>query len=157
MRTLTVLRYRPGAGSPINQTMRFTRHSRFVTALVALFSVLFMQLAVAAYACPTIKATPEIASQAGWASADSHSEMSGCEGGVDPEQPALCFAYSQEGGQSLYKPQVPDVQPAVVVDVVRQIVDATLVLRPDTTYAQAPWLMRASAPPLSIRNCCFRI
>ncbi|HYC41627.1 MAG TPA: hypothetical protein VEB70_01420, partial [Noviherbaspirillum sp.] len=74
--------------------MRFTRHSRFVTALVALFSVLFMQLAVAAYACPTIKATPEIAAQAGWASAESHSEMGGCEGGVDVEQPALCFAYS---------------------------------------------------------------
>lgn len=137
--------------------MRFTRHSRFVTALVALFSLLFMQLAVAAYACPTIKATPEIASHDGWATADSHAEMGGCEGGVDPERPALCFAYSQDGGQSLYKPQVPDVQPAVVIDIVRQVVDTSLHLRPVPTYAQAPWLMRASPPPLSIRNCCFRI
>lgn len=157
MHTLTVLQCRLHLGSNVNQTMRFTRHSRFVTALVALFSVLFMQLAVAAYACPTIKATPEIASHDGWASADSHREMSGCEGGVDLEQPALCFAYSQEGGQSLYKPQVPDVQPAVVIDIVRQVVDASLVFLPDSTYAQAPWLMRASAPPISIRNCCFRI
>ena len=137
--------------------MRFTRHSRFVTALVALFSVLFMQLAVAAYACPTIQATPEIESNAGWASADEHSEMAGCEGGVDLEQPALCFAYAQEGSQSLYKPTVPDIQPAVVIDVVRQIVDTAFVFRPESTHAQAPWLMRASAPPLSIRNCCFRI
>lgn len=137
--------------------MRFTRHSRFVTALVALFSVLFMQLAVAAYACPTIKATPDIVSHDGWASSESHREMEGCEGGVDADQPALCFAYSQEGNQSLYKPPVPDVQPAVVLDIVRQTVDASLVFNPDSTYAQAPWLMRASAPPISIRNCCFRI
>lgn len=157
MHTLRVLQCRLHLGSNANQTMRFTRHSRFVTALVALFSVLFMQLAVAAYACPTIKATPDVASHEGWASGESHSEMDGCAGGVDTEQPALCFAYSQDGNQSLYKPQVPDVQPAVVVDIVRQAVDASLVFTPDTHYAQAPWLMRASTPPISIRNCCFRI
>ena len=137
--------------------MRFTRHSQFVTALVALFSVLFMQLAVAAYACPMIQMGPEIASNAGWASADAHSEMEGCEAGSDLEQPALCFAYSQEGSQSLYKPPVSDIQPAVVVEIVRQIIDTPLVFPPVSTHAQAPLLMRASAPPLSIRNCCFRI
>ena len=137
--------------------MRFTRRLRFVTALIALFSVLFMQLAVAAYACPTIQAKQETASHADWASADMHGEMSGCEGGMDLEQPALCIAYSQEGNQSLYKPAVPDIQPAVVVEIVREIVDATLSFRPVNTDAQAPWLMRVSAPPISIRNCCFRI
>ena len=137
--------------------MRLTRRSRFVTALIALFSVLFMQLAVAAYACPTIQAKQETTSHAAGASADVHSEMGGCEGGADLEQPALCFAYSQEGSQSLYKPAVPDIQPAAVVDIVREIVDSVLVFRPVSTRAQAPWLMRVSAPPLSIRNCCFRI
>jgi hypothetical protein len=137
--------------------MRFNRRSRVVTALIALFSVLFMQLAVAAYACPTLTATSGAASNAGWSIADSHMAMDGCEGEADHDQPALCFAYSQEGSQSLYKPPLPDIQPAVVVEVVRQIVDTTLVFLPDSTYAQSPWLMRASAPPLSIRNCCFRI
>ena len=137
--------------------MRFTRHSRYVTALIALFSVLFMQLAVAAYACPTITPTSEIAHNAGWASADAHRLMDDCEGGMDAEQPALCFAYSQEGSQSLYKPPIPDIQPAAVVEIVRQAVAVVLDFQPASTHAQAPWLMRASAPPLSIRNCCFRI
>lgn len=137
--------------------MRFHRHSRFVAALIALFSVLFMQLAVAAYACPTIATTPATSAHAGLANADGHEQMAGCDGMVDPDQPALCFAHAQEGSQSLYKPPVPDVQPAVVVALVRVIADAGIVFRPETTPAQAPWLMRASDPPLSIRNCCFRI
>ncbi|HYD63281.1 MAG TPA: hypothetical protein VEC35_23195 [Noviherbaspirillum sp.] len=137
--------------------MRFSRHSRIVTALIALFSVLFMQLAVAAYACPTVEKSPSMDAHAGWTSADSHDSMPGCEGGVDVDQPALCFAFSQEGSQSLYKPPVPDVQPAIVTAIVRIISAPELDFRPAPPVAQAPWLMRASDPPLSIRNCCFRI
>lgn len=137
--------------------MRFNRQSRIVTALIALFSVLFMQLAVAAYACPTIKASAEAASNAGWVGAESHSAMDGCEGGVDPDQAALCFAYSQDGGQSLYKPQVPDIQPLAVVAIVLQVLDATPDFHAAPALAQAPGLMRGAAPPLSIWNCCFRI
>ncbi|OWW19924.1 hypothetical protein [Noviherbaspirillum denitrificans] len=137
--------------------MRLSRHSRYVTALIALFSVLFMQLAVAAYACPTVKNSAEIASNAGWASASAHSDMDGCEAGMDTELPALCFAYSQEGNQSLYKPPVPDIQPAVVVEIIRATVATVLDFRTDVTPAPAHWLTRASDPPLSIRNCCFRI
>ena len=139
------------------QAMGLNRHSRFVTALVALFSVLFMQFAVAAYACPTVRATADTALHDGWASAESHRDMAGCEGGVDVDQPALCFAYAQEGSQFLYKPPAPDVPPAVVIDIVRYVVDTGLELRPVSPHAQPPGLTRISDPPLSIRNCCFRI
>lgn len=130
--------------------MRLSRRSRLVTALIALVSVLFMQLAAAAYACPTIPAytvdavsTPDV--------------MADCDGMMDLEQPALCFAKSQEGNQSLYKPPVPDVQPAVAVELVPAVGDAYTPYRPVSSHAQASWLMRVSAPPVSIRNCCFRI
>ena len=129
---------------------------RFVAALIALFSMLFMQLAVASYACPNMRTAQPNAVTA--MSVDATAMSPDCMGmGMDMDQPSLCHAQDQAGSQSLDKPQLPDVQPFVPVSLVQAI---TLF---DVFYTQLPsqprplYLTRATAPPLSIRNCCFRI
>jgi hypothetical protein len=61
-------------------------------------TLLFMQLATAAYACPaTIGAAPAAVEMA---------EMPGCDGNMpgtmDPNQPLLCQAHCQQGSQAAH-------------------------------------------------------
>jgi hypothetical protein len=128
--------------------MRLTRPSRFLAALVTLFCLLFTQLAVAAYACPGAGAMTVAASSG---------SMPDC---TDPDmempQPVLCAAHCEAGHQSLDTPGAPHVQPFVAAAL-------AVVLSGDSrryALAAAPHtdsLTRSTAPPLTIRNCCFRI
>lgn len=137
--------------------MRLSRRPRLLTAFITLFSVLFMQLAVAAYACPGLQSTPIAGMADMHLDSASDADMPECDGMVDTEQPALCHAYSQVGKQSLDKPPVPDVAPAVPVMLVSIIGDIDYTFQPVSKHAEADWLMRSSSPPISVRNCCFRI
>lgn len=123
--------------------MKFRRTSRIVAAVVALFSMLFMQLAVASYACPS--AGEPVASGAQCA-------------GMDPAQPSLCKAKATNlaAKQSLDKPDLPPVLPFVAADLAGTIVTAAWA--PDSADAAAapPGLARSLAPPHSIEHCCFR-
>lgn len=137
--------------------MTFFRKSRVITALLALFSVLFMQLAVAAYACPSLVEGKTVAYSMASKSAMDHAGMVGCEGTVDLEQPSLCFEHSQFGDQSSGKPELPSPPPslaAIVMTVVRAI---DVPVRPPSNFIASSHLMRGSTPPLTIQNCCFRI
>jgi hypothetical protein len=135
--------------------MKSSRQFRCVAALIALFSMLFMQLAVASYACPNLRM-----GQDGGALARSSSSgmqnMAGCTG-MDMQQPSLCHAHSQAGHQSLDKPDLPQVQPFVAVELMQALVFTDTAYRPLSAESPAPLLQRATAPPLSIRHCCFRI
>lgn len=134
--------------------MRLTRPSRFVAALIALFSMLFMQLAVASYACPGLKmgqATGAVA----MASDSANQSMADCAG-TDVEQPSLCHAHDHAGSQSLDKPDLPQVQPFIAAGLALEVSPLEVFTLPGVTQDIAP-LTRATAPPLSIRNCCFRI
>lgn len=111
--------------------------SRVITALIALVSVLFMQFAVASYACPAVK-------------------VDNCHG-MDMEQPSLCHAHEQAGNQSLDKPPVPPVAPFVPATLVTLLVADKPVQPSQTDRADTFFLTRATAPPLAIRHCCFRI
>jgi hypothetical protein len=127
-------------------SVRLTRPSRFLAALVTLFCLLFTQLAVAAYACP------------GWGTmtvvADSGA-MAGCEE-MELAQSGLCVAHCEAGHQSFDTPGAPLVQPFVAAAL-------SVVLATDTGQFRPPalpdpdQLTRTTAPPLAIRNCCFRI
>lgn len=137
--------------------MRLSRRPRLITAFIALFSVLFMQLAVAAYACPGLQPAPVSGMADMHMDSASSADMPGCDGMVDLEQPSLCHAYSQVGKQSLDKPPVPDVPPAVPVMLVSVISHIDFTFDPISRHAEAAWLMRSSSPPISVRHCCFRI
>ena len=135
--------------------MGLSRQSRRVTALLALVSVLFAHGALALYQCPgdgAALAAQVVDSAAG----DAMRSMPGCDG-MDEEQPALCQAHAQAGKQSLDKPPAPDV-PAfmasglfVLLDTIEPELHRNFA-RPDLGL-----LTRSTAPPIAVRNCCFRI
>lgn len=129
----------------------FRRH-RLITVFFALFSLLFMQVAVARYVCPATVASAAQSSMvmaAGMPCAESMSRA------MDEEQPALCRAHCQADKQSLDKYELP-----ATVALSAMPANYTLaVIVPNFSGAalQTPHLMHATAPPVAIRNCCFRI
>jgi hypothetical protein len=132
--------------------MTRNRRTRLITLLFAVVSLLFMQLAVASYACPsTGSKVAEVAAMAevGMPCAESMSLN------MDDEQPNLCHAHCQAGQQTADKYELPS---PVAISVLPA--DFTLpVTVPVFSGAplQAPHLMRTTAPSVVIRNCCFRI
>jgi len=122
--------------------MRLPRRHRVLAALIALVGMLFMQLAVAAYACPgSGEPLPPTA-------------MADCDE-VDPAAPALCHAHCQDGQTSLDKPEVRTAAAAVMFFM------ALIAVEPvsagiHTRYEPASLLRRSTAPPISIRHCCLR-
>jgi hypothetical protein len=135
--------------------MKLSRPSRFVAALVALFSVLFMQFAMASYVCPPDETGQMNESVAMPAGSGIH-DMADCQG-MDLEQPGVCHAHDQAGNQSLDKPELPQVRPFFAAG------SASTLMPPDAAYRLLAGrlvevqLARSTAPPLSIQNCCFRI
>jgi hypothetical protein len=135
--------------------MKLSRPSRFAAALIALFSMLFMQLAVAGYVCPDL-AMVDISESGGMSTYVDDQSMPGCEG-MDAEQPNLCHAHAQAGKQSLDKPGLPLVQPFIAAALTLVFQDIQVVHNPGAVQPDSFLLTRTTAPPLSIRNCCFRI
>ncbi|MDB5749529.1 MAG: hypothetical protein JWP72_4377 [Massilia sp.] len=138
---------------------RLSRPSRLLAAAITLFSILFMQLAVAAYACPALSLGHGSAVASTFAPMSAYmppDEMPACHA-MDPVQPSLCDAYHQADSQSLDKPAVPPLAPFLAVGFGLPLRPLDLVYRPDFTSANPPFLARTTAPPLAIRHCCFRI
>ena len=135
--------------------MPWNRRHRFATVLFALMSLLFMQLAIAGYSCPGgLTKVVKVTEAATMAQADMPCAESMFIT-VDDEQPSLCHAHCQADQQTADKYQVPGL--ATLADL------ATDFPLPRFTPAllgaplQAPLLRRTTAPPLAVRNCCFRI
>ncbi|MBY0243593.1 MAG: hypothetical protein K2X55_30245 [Burkholderiaceae bacterium] len=131
--------------------MRLSRPSRFFAVLAAVVSVLFSQLAMAAYACPGLPTGQAMAM-----AAEADHVMPDCEQ-MDSALPALCHAHMQAGDQTLDKPPSPNVPPTVAVLLMPVMSDLHLAPPLVVFYADAAGLRRSSDPPLAIRNCCFRI
>ena len=138
--------------------MRLSRRPRLVATLLALISVLFTQLAVAAYACPSMQIAQAMESIAISATAIDHQNMAGCEEmEMDREAPVLCQNHGQTGHQSLDKPEVPDVLPFTATLLMQSLSVAASSYQSVAPPAENIFLKRTTAPPLSIQNCCFRI
>ena len=126
--------------------MRPRQRHRLLTVFLALFSLLFMQLAVAGYACPVeIKAVAVMESAMPCAG-----EMV-----VDTEQLALCHAHCQSSQQSLEKAQTHSPTGAVVTGVAYPIEPTEV--NGSVPQGYMPSQLRTTALPMAIRNCCFRI
>lgn len=115
--------------------------------------MLFMQLAVASYVCP---GEGRLHMQAAAGMMPAEQAMEDCEG-MDMEQPGLCHAYDQKASQSLDKPGTPAVSPFAPVFLVATLLPLDMAALPPPAHAEALMLARATAPPLSIRHCCFQI
>lgn len=126
--------------------MMMTRSSRLFVALVAIASLLFMQLAVAAYACP---GAPSPAAEA------AVQAEAGCDE-MDHAPSSLCQAHCLQQVQSTDKPVALSVPPAPSTGLQAAqapVASANFVSARD----QQSLLVRTTAPPLAIRNCCLRI
>jgi hypothetical protein len=135
--------------------MKISRSTRYLAAIVAILGMLYMQLAVAAYVCP---GTPAGGNAAVAAAHAAMTDMPNCQG-MDTVQPELChfYVHGEPSKQSLDKTPVPDVPPFVPAALVLDLRFSDIVLvsapRPYPPIA----LARTTAPPVAIRNCCFRI
>jgi hypothetical protein len=134
--------------------MRLPRKNRVLAALIALFGVLFMQLAVASYACPGLHGNGS--QQVMIDDVAPMQSMPGCDQ-PDPVKPALCHAHCLDGKTSLDKPQTPVAAPAAVI--VAAILTPIEPLLPASSSGGQPEfaLSRITSPPIAIRHCCFRI
>lgn len=132
--------------------MTRNHRNRLITVLFALVSLLFMQLAVASYVCPgTASKVAEVAAmtEADMSCAESMTLV------MDESQPNLCQAHCQAGQQTADRYELP-------ASVVMVTVPADFTLPVTATVfsgapLQAPHLKRTTAPPVAIRNCCFRL
>ena len=134
--------------------MKLPRSSRLVVAAITLFSILFMQLAVASYVCPALTIPhhqPELADAHGAAE-----ETAPCPE-LDPAQPSLCHALDQAGNQSVDKPELPPLPPFLVVGFWVAATPDDLGPEGKPNAPETTSLQYATAPPLAVRNCCFRI
>lgn len=136
--------------------MKLPYRIRVIAALIALMSILFAQLAVAAYACPRTQEVQGMTSNQEYLAAADQRHPPDCEE-LDSESPSLCHAHGQAGKHSLDKPPVPHVSPFAATTILVVVISGDALL-PADSYAIDPLsLRRTTAPPLSIRNCCFRI
>lgn len=135
--------------------MKLSRPSRLLATCIALFSLLFMQLAVASYTCPGMRMGSDLDLAAMSADMDDPG-MIGCIG-MEKAQAGLCHAQSETVKQSLDKPQVPDIQPFVPAGLVLAVHTVEIASGSPVAPLASISLTRTTAPPIAIRNCCFRI
>jgi len=132
--------------------MSCNRRTRLVTALFALLSLLFMQLAVASYVCPgTASKVAEVAAMA-------EADMPCAESmtlAMDESQPSLCQAHCQVDQQTADRYELPS--PIAIGALLADFTLPAIVPVFSRVPQQPPHLMRATAPPIAIRNCCFRL
>ena len=134
--------------------MKLRRKYRILTALVALFGVLFTQFAIASYVCQDAGRGNDMVAMA--ADAPAMESMPGCDHSV-PANPALCHAHCQDGNSSLDRPEVPMVSPATVLVSAIVVLAEPLASVPLPDVESESLLLRITSPPISIRHCCFRI
>jgi hypothetical protein len=133
--------------------MKLTRRSRFINALVALVSVLFMQLATAAYACPDLQLgkADQAMAVADALDADAMPECAK----IDQQRANLCKAHCDVASQSV------DTSPHAIIEApvmtLLAVVAATDIHRPTKATSQSSLLTRITAPPPSLRFCVLRI
>jgi hypothetical protein len=123
---------------------------RFVARLL-IASLLFLQLAVAAYACPAVSPASDVATSVAMAD-DMPMDGSALD---DPAQPNLCKQHCEQNSQVL--DQSLPVALATPILPLLAVVDSEPGLRCVVSADSREFLARATAPPAAIRFCVFRI
>ena len=120
---------------------------RWLSGLLVL-TILFTQVATAAYACPAYSGSNEAP-----VSAMPCANMMGAGMALDPDQPGLCqqhcqFGNTQQAGDPLQAFALPGVNLAILFGMspTRDADVASAVQQP----------LRERAPPHSILHCCYR-
>ena len=130
-------------------SVRLNRLLRIRVVAVAIGALLFAQLSVAAYACPSsttrgadVEMAPDCAGMVSEANRDAAS-------------PNLCAEHCHYGQQS-DQPRTPGV-PAVALVELYAVSLPLLLSDPILPAAESRGLLTARPPPHTILHCCFRI
>ncbi|MDI1274287.1 hypothetical protein [Polaromonas sp.] len=137
--------------------MTWNRRKRLFIVLFALVNVVFMQLAMAAYACPGGGTTESRVNQA--AALAAHAGMPCAESlalTMDDEQPSLCAAHCKADQQTADKYQLPALALLAAVASDYPVI-RLLALTPSGVPLQAPVPARTTALSVAVRHCCFRL
>lgn len=133
--------------------MRLTRKNRLIAALYTLISLLFMQLAVSAYACQGVPSGRMDESVTSMPSMNSQ-PATGCQK-LNQDQGNLCKSHCEKSSQSvdLVSHTTPDA-PALPLLTVTPRLDAHL---PSASNLQGALFAGIAAPPPSLRFSVLRI
>ena len=127
-----------------------SRPFRAFLALLTLVTVLFSQLAVAAYACPGAEAM-RVAVVESEAPCDQHQPP-------DATATPLCAAHCQRGNQSLDHRSAPVPVAALAAFPMSWFVPLAGVENAPPASRELPSLLeRPTGPPLAVRHCRFHI
>lgn len=127
---------------------------RKTTALVAAACLLWMQLALAAYACPGPGHATDVSTVAPVAEESQSHFMDDCCADPVPPQAGLCAVHCNPAELSLSHVQA-DAPPMVLVPLY-PVALLPLAAEPPQSVAPPP-LMSGRSPPLAIIYCCYRI
>lgn len=123
---------------------------RKIVSFFAIAAVLFTQLAVSAYACPMLLKQFAMPMQM---QMNGDSDQA-CDD-MAMNQPALCQHYCEDSQQIVNDAQVD--QPSITLASFFVINFTAMISSFEPSLIIAPSLHHATSPPLTIRNCCFRI
>ena len=144
----------------ICHTGQFTKMHRKlhkIVSVLVLMSVLFLQLALSAYACP-MQFSALLYQTSTIESASSNCDDMDMDMGMDMSQPGLCQQHCKNEPQTLSDTPL-DLAPVTFVSSLivewREPQSSTSLAL--ATRASTPSLHHATSPPASIQHCCFRI
>jgi hypothetical protein len=118
-------------------------------------AILIAQMAVAAYACPSLANFNVDATVAAAYTTAMPVDCDQMAGGLDPAAPSLCSAHCHKHEQSADHADAPVLPPALFAALYWLIAPA--IAEPLTQTAEASVLHAALPPPHAILHCCFRI
>jgi hypothetical protein len=130
--------------------MAYFRKIRLMSAAVALLSLLFMQLAVAAYACPNL-----VRSERTVMLDSSGRPMADCPE-ADKQSPTLCHEHTYKSASSLDKADAPSVMPFLATGFALPLLWVEN-LAPARNVPSLVLHASGTSPPIAIRHCCFRL
>ncbi len=134
--------------------MTWNRQKRFAIVLFALMNLLFMQLAMAGYACPGSVSKADADQTAAMAAAGMPCAET-MTISMDGDQPSLCAAHCKADQQTADKYQAPSL--ASVDGPTRDYLPPRLILASLDPPFQAPLLARTTVKSVAVRHCCFRL
>lgn len=130
--------------------MRLTRRHRWLTAFALLLSVLFTQVAVAAYACPGSDPAAAVA-------ASLQGDAGCCNDMSDRDLPGVCKAHCEQDERSFDRPSQPSPASHALVALLPEPADGAAPTASPPPGEQSSLLARPTAPAVAVRHCCFRI
>ena len=127
---------------------------RFVSQLL-IGTILFAQIAVAAYACPVLAKWSAASDPISSSSVAKPGDCDQMDDMMDATSPNLCSAHCHNHEQSADHAAAPALPPALFVALYWLVAPA--ITEPLIQTSEANVLHVALSPPHAILHCCFRI